>query len=322
MQYDVSFQLIEPNAVRTVLESLVRGEKPAPSKFDERADAADMWATAQQMVLQAESEAAARAVGQLVAMWSASTLPSVRIANFGVTSHPPKMADELRDVPHQEFTSPELALFFPILTNRRPDLHFSGVLDDNFSIGGYVSSPRRAGRRLRLWYRSLPPSAQQQALPLLKIIRAAERHGYGVLESAGLLGSRCPEEAMLHWPGMNRFGLEGEPLSVDEWRALRRMGVSTSGDMADVSDRIVEVCPTDVSRRDLVLHILRDHNLDNPSHLIEVLPDIVQWLQTVLWYDEAAWPLYRRYRQELHDANAGLQSGVIALEQERRRAKG
>lgn len=251
MGYDCHFQLIDPAATQRMLAALVAGAPPPPSPFDARPDAQTLWAQAREIVLGADRSASSRAAGELVAQWNAASLAFVWVRNLGATYHPIRMEDALKGLPSHLFGSPDRFLFdaLPIT------LRLSGRLEGNAQVGGYVANVEDAAHEIRALYDDLFEPMQRRLRPVLALFRAAERRRLAVLESSDLLPVTSEHAAMLHWPGLSRFGLEGEPLTAEEWRSFARANPPES-DLRDAVDRIVECDVADAEKRAAVLALL------------------------------------------------------------------
>lgn len=254
MGYDCHFQLIDAAATARMLEALVAGSPPPPSAFDALPEAASLWTRAREWVLGPDRVAAARAAGELVAHWNAASFAFVWTRNLGATYHPIRMEDALKGFASGYFMSPTYTLFGALPA----DLAWSGRLEGSSQIGGYVVEVDEAAADIRALYDDLHEPMQRRLRPILALFRAAQRHGLTVLESTDLLSVTSAHAAMLHWPGLARFGLDGDALSAEEWSAFARARPPAT-DLHDALDRIVACDPRDADARRAVLSLLTEH---------------------------------------------------------------
>jgi hypothetical protein len=295
MGYDVHFQLVDPLRIYGLLTHLQEGKAPPPSAFDERPDAEALWAKARAQILGDDPALAARVAGQLVVIWSAASLPFVWTRNFAVTYAPIRMEEELTAVPSSDFGSPEL--LFQALRG----LSWTGRLEGSGSVGGYVYRVDRAAGAIKEFHDQLPPELRRRVLPLLQVLRAAQRHDLCVLESADLLGVTSVRTDMLCWPGLARFGLEGEPLTSAEWHHFGAAGPSF-GDLEDATDRIVATDVCDRETRSAILALL--HGVSWRSGYADpFLPRLLGWLERAFaaGEHEGTWQTYFRLCQAFHN---------------------
>jgi len=240
--FDVSLHLIDPELVRgALLPALLAGAPPPPSPFDELEGARERWAAARAEVLEAPPRRAAAAACRLVVEWSAESLPFVWLRNFGLTCEPLRMERELTPAPDLGLGSPR-PLFAPLVARRRGLARaFPAALTGDSPTGGYSERPQAP----RSYYEQLPPALRARVVPVLAVVRAAQRHRLAIFEATDLLRTLTPPRAeLLAWPGLARFGLEGAPLTDEEWRSVMEAASRfTSGDRHDLLDRAAELDP-------------------------------------------------------------------------------
>lgn len=277
MGYDVAFQLINTGAVVSMLERLAAGRPPPPSAFDERPDA-DSWADARNKVLQGSAEQAVRAAGQLVAIWSAATLPYVSARNFGITYQPVRMEEELTHIPSTGFGSPEL-LFSGL---PRTDLVFSGCLEGNGTIGGYVTLVDDAADAIAVFANTLRPNLRERVMPVMRILQAAQREKLTVLESTDLLYGKVAQPELLRWPGFDSVSEPTTPL--------------TAATLAALAMRIAD--SPDVTERDDILNALTGGPLTTSCISFDSARPIIEWLEGLFaqGVHERTWRAYIRVR--------------------------
>jgi CarD family transcriptional regulator len=237
MGYDVTFHLIDVEAVRDgLIPALLRGDPPPPSAFDQLDDAAEAWTASRTAVLEGEPQAAARAACELIVCWSAESLAYVWMRNFGITYHPLRMEEVLQSVPTTGFGSPRPLL--EALLERRPELEpaLPTRVEGSSTTGGFAIAPN--GSAIRQWYEELPPNMRRRAAPLLCIFRAAQRRGFGLYEATDLARELERHTHDLAWPGLGRFGLIGGEPSPEEWDAILAVRDEwTEPDIHDLLDR-------------------------------------------------------------------------------------
>jgi len=262
MGYDVTFQLVDERRVRDeLIPALVTpGAPPPASPFDELDDAREIWDEARAAALTGNPKAAALAACQLVVQWSQESLPFAWTRSFALTYAPLRVEEGLSSPPPAGLGSPRA--LFGALEEKRPKLArwFPRRLEGNYSTGGYASRPDAWA--VRRFYASRPSDLRSRVTPVLAVFRAAERHGLAVIEATDLFRSLTPPQPeLLAWPGLERFGLDGPPLSADEWgRALDAHAAYTKGDREDICDRAAEIDPDDGA--ELLGRVVRAFDLD------------------------------------------------------------
>ncbi len=271
MGYDCHFQLVDAYATQRMLAALVTGAPPPPSEFDALPEAQALWSQARALVLGPDAAAASRAAGELVAHWNAASRAFVWTRNMAATYHPIRMEDALKGLPSHRFVSPDRFLFDALPVR----LSLSGRLEGNSQVGGFVANVDDAAHEIRALYDDLHEPMQRRLRPILSLFRAAERHRLAVLESADLLGVTSAHQAMLHWPGLARYGLDGGPLTAEEWTAFAQARPSQL-DLHDAVDRIVECDVHDPSARAAVLALLLDRS--NTDWTSAERERIAQWI--------------------------------------------
>jgi len=238
MGYDVTFHLVDAEAIRReLLEPLLKGGA-APAPFD--TDPAK-WAAARETVLHGPASQAAHEACRLAIEFSAARLPHLYRRNFAVTYHPMRMEDELRGIPSMDFGSPEKVLFQPLI-EARPALRgcLPSELEGNYRTGGFCSSPWSAANAMRAFCNELSPNFRRRVRPLLGLLRAAVRHRLCVWEASDLAGVTPTRPELLHCPELGR-SIDLAP-SREEWEKLAK-GVADEGDVLDLVDCIVETEP-------------------------------------------------------------------------------
>ena len=305
MGFEATFQLVRRIEVDEMLRCLVEGLPPPAGAFNLRTDAASRWDAAREAILHGDAETAAREACRLVISWCAASLPGVSARNLAVTSRPLRMEPALEDMPTEGF-GPAEPLFAELL-RVRPELAraLPRSLDASVGIGALATRPEEAADALRAWSRELAPPLRERLLPLLRVLRAGQRHGLCVLECECLDEPAHDADGLLCWPGLDRFGLDGPALSAKEWSRLARAGLTSEGDLSDLCDRVVEVAPDDHDRRSAVLTLLARRRQTPRGEAIEELTAprpttedarrLRRWLEGVLdqkTVPEGAWTAF------------------------------
>ncbi|MEM9187626.1 MAG: hypothetical protein AAGF12_00520 [Myxococcota bacterium] len=242
MGYDISFQLVDADKIASeLIPALVAGDPPPKSAFDDHENATKRWTTARERVLESPTTEAATEVCALVIQWSAASLPSVWTRNFGVTYEPLRMSEHLHYPPSQGYGGPER--LFGALIKARPELRgaFPSAITSNGSPGGFCERPN--GPATHEWWKGT--QYDRTAGRYLSIVRAAERHGLAVYESAELHESfGSDDNRLLAWPGLTRSGVEDWALSLDEWEeALVHLPSFGAADRVDAIECAVRINP-------------------------------------------------------------------------------